>query len=557
MIRFLGGIRFTLVLIALSALFVAAGTFIESKTGSHETADELVYGSIPFKLLLSGFFINILLSTLLRWPFQKKHFPFILTHIGLLMVILGVFVKTTWGVQGTLQLMEGTASNTFKLSGKYALYREKRTGAMKKENVTGILQRGEEKFSSFIYENALHLLGRPPLPIPGKDRIVLNGISFDLFADTSPPPADLSLLGSPYIYFEDREEMILIHHGNGAGLSEMVPIKKGFPDTYAAYDKGIHGYTAVAMIPYYASQEQELIEELKNAEGTLSPPLQIIKEACKRQNLDFPSHAVEVIRHASTRIPHPLEEALDFSPIETAELNALRFARNMIPAALFPQEIPAHLTKISWPLEPTLEMVLATLYSHRFTLPYAETTERLFPLLLALYGIKYETLIQTLPPPEPRMVEIESPLLRTLSIGTGNTPCLTFDQGAIALNSPLKTAIKGELYSLSEIESQLPFEIRLHKAEEIHYPHTSQPSEYRCKISIGGLHSHLSMNRVHETEEGYRLYLSGMKTCDENGVRLVQLIINKDPAKWLLTYPGGFIASFGTLLLLFGSSKRR
>lgn len=108
---FLGSIYFALSLLAVTALVVAAATF----TGSH-----LFYSSPPFSLLLALFFINILLSSLRRWPFRRSHIPFLLTHLGLLMLLAGAMGKR-FGIEGTLQVAEGESSCSILLFDTYAL----------------------------------------------------------------------------------------------------------------------------------------------------------------------------------------------------------------------------------------------------------------------------------------------------------------------------------------------------------------------------------------------------------------------------------------------------
>ena len=97
MLRILGGVRFALFLITGTALFVVAGTILESITQSHRYAALFTYRHPFFIALLIGFFINILFAALRRWPFQKKHFAFLITHLGLLMILSGVIVKQIWG----------------------------------------------------------------------------------------------------------------------------------------------------------------------------------------------------------------------------------------------------------------------------------------------------------------------------------------------------------------------------------------------------------------------------------------------------------------------------
>lgn len=120
--HFLGGIYFALILIAAVALFVICGTFIESITQSHLYAALFTYDNPLFSTLLWGFFINILFSATRRWPFRWKHVPFLTTHLGLLMILTGVLAKHYFGVQGTMSLSEGTASDEILLSNTYAIH---------------------------------------------------------------------------------------------------------------------------------------------------------------------------------------------------------------------------------------------------------------------------------------------------------------------------------------------------------------------------------------------------------------------------------------------------
>ena len=124
--HFFGGLYFALGLIGASALFVVAGTFIESSTQSHRYAAAFTYGNPIFALLLWGFFINILFAATRRWPFQVRHIPFLITHLGLLMILGGVLIKLYFGVQGSMSLIEGSASHEIFETGSYAIHVEKR-----------------------------------------------------------------------------------------------------------------------------------------------------------------------------------------------------------------------------------------------------------------------------------------------------------------------------------------------------------------------------------------------------------------------------------------------
>lgn len=123
--HFLGGIYFTLILIASVTVFVIVGTLIESRTQSHLYAAHFTYDNPLFASLLWGFFLNILFSATRRWPFQVRHVPFLITHCGLLMILGGVLIKSYFGQQGTMSLIEGGGSDRIFEANTYAIQMEK------------------------------------------------------------------------------------------------------------------------------------------------------------------------------------------------------------------------------------------------------------------------------------------------------------------------------------------------------------------------------------------------------------------------------------------------
>ncbi len=124
--HFLGSIYFAIGLIAIVALMAIAGTFMESLTESHRYAARFTYGHPAFNILLWCFFINILFSSLRRWPFKSKHIPFLITHFGLLMILAGALVKSSKGTQGTMGLLEGGSSDEVFVADTYELQVEQR-----------------------------------------------------------------------------------------------------------------------------------------------------------------------------------------------------------------------------------------------------------------------------------------------------------------------------------------------------------------------------------------------------------------------------------------------
>lgn len=188
--HFLGGIQFAIALIITAALTVIAGTFLESKTGSHLLAARWSYEHPFFQLLLSFFFINILFSALRRWPFKKKHIPFLITHIGLLMIISGTILKNRFGLQGQLSIWEGSGSQQVLLPHTHAIYLEEKKAALPQNptnlivldsfqprlyfpfhfpelkcKIIGYAPHVKEKPEAWIKEGKAFLSGIPPIPV--------------------------------------------------------------------------------------------------------------------------------------------------------------------------------------------------------------------------------------------------------------------------------------------------------------------------------------------------------------------------------------------------------
>lgn len=109
--HFLGSLTFTLILFSFIILVVCIGTFLESATQSHAYAATWTYGHPLFFIVFLSLFANILFSATRRWPFQKRHIPFLMTHLGLLLLLTGVWVKGAYGLQGHMNVLEGSGSH--------------------------------------------------------------------------------------------------------------------------------------------------------------------------------------------------------------------------------------------------------------------------------------------------------------------------------------------------------------------------------------------------------------------------------------------------------------
>ena len=97
------------------AVLTAVGTFVEAEY-DQEWANKLVYHSFWMWLLMALLAVNLTMVLIDRWPWKKRHLPFILAHIGILIVLLGSLFTKYLGIDGSLRFAEGETANTLSVS---------------------------------------------------------------------------------------------------------------------------------------------------------------------------------------------------------------------------------------------------------------------------------------------------------------------------------------------------------------------------------------------------------------------------------------------------------
>lgn len=425
-LRFLGSVYFAITLIALTALFVIAGTFLESFADSHQYAASFTYENPIFTLLLGGFFINILLAALRRWPFKWKHTPFLITHLGLLMILSGVIVKNIWGLQGTLVIWEGSGSHDVFLSHSHMVevlprgqsekkrypIRNNRIGAPNMQIIASV-PHAEEHLESWIKGDWLCISGFPKLRLNNEISKAIGKIgSFKIFAGRAEHPLEVAkqlLVEGPTLAFiQDPTGAV---HYFARDAEDQVHTQDKW-SKIVVYDNGFLGYYTQVTEPF-------------NLESSLQHFFKPLTPLVKREE-NKPAIKLQIDDE---------QVVLGFDP--TGE-------------------------GLMWPTQSGKYLV-------RF---------------------------------QPEL-------------------------------------------------SSIPYHVRLRQARQVSYANTNQPFSYECDIVISNrndgsaVEKTLSMNHVHETWDGYRFYLSGINPPSPGEVKRASIVVNKDPAKYLLTYPGAVILSMG------------
>ena len=82
---------------------LTAGTLIESYYDI-DTGRYWVYHSFWFRGLLGLLGLNILVVALSRFPWRPRQIPFLMAHLGILMLLTGSLITDRRGIDGTLTL---------------------------------------------------------------------------------------------------------------------------------------------------------------------------------------------------------------------------------------------------------------------------------------------------------------------------------------------------------------------------------------------------------------------------------------------------------------------
>jgi hypothetical protein len=106
LIKLLGSLPIAVFLITALTVILIVSTAMESAHGT-PFVQNAFYQAKWFDLFLGLIWVNIFCATLSRWPFKKRHAGFIITHIGILTLLIGTLITRLSGAEGQMTLLEG------------------------------------------------------------------------------------------------------------------------------------------------------------------------------------------------------------------------------------------------------------------------------------------------------------------------------------------------------------------------------------------------------------------------------------------------------------------
>ncbi len=106
--EFFASLKLAVVLLAVLIVAAIAGTIYESSFDA-KVSRAYVYGARWFNLWLVLLGANLAISALSRWPWRKHHLAFLITHLGIITLLIGSLIGRIWGIEGTITLFKGEA----------------------------------------------------------------------------------------------------------------------------------------------------------------------------------------------------------------------------------------------------------------------------------------------------------------------------------------------------------------------------------------------------------------------------------------------------------------
>ena len=112
LIKTLASLKLAVILLIVTVVALAAGTIVESARGT-DAAGQLVYHALWFRILLAALGLNTFFAIAERWPINNYRIGFLVTHLAMVVILLGALVSEQLKKEGSLALWEGQQGNVY------------------------------------------------------------------------------------------------------------------------------------------------------------------------------------------------------------------------------------------------------------------------------------------------------------------------------------------------------------------------------------------------------------------------------------------------------------
>src|SRR5882724_3696609 len=193
---FFASLKLAVILLAVLIVGAIAGTLYESSFDA-KVARAYVYGAPWFNAWLIFLAANLTVSALSRWPWKKHHVAFLVTHLGIIILLTGSLIGRIWGTEGTITLFKGEPPTNRLLVDQHQL---------RVHDVDGIVKGYPAEF-----------LHHPPTPQRPRDLGPLASGAHLSIVDYAPAiegklnPQPVSEAGAPALHFKIATAMMNQH----------------------------------------------------------------------------------------------------------------------------------------------------------------------------------------------------------------------------------------------------------------------------------------------------------------------------------------------------------
>jgi hypothetical protein len=104
--RFLASLKLAILLLVVIIFASIFGTYYETQY-SAEVARRYVYGNVWFDFWLALLCVNLFCVAAIRYPWKPHQTGFVITHAGIIILLIGSMIDRNWGIEGYLDLHRG------------------------------------------------------------------------------------------------------------------------------------------------------------------------------------------------------------------------------------------------------------------------------------------------------------------------------------------------------------------------------------------------------------------------------------------------------------------